>query len=90
MRSLFWFVLIKLRHCGHLALSGSLKLRAKLVLYLVDFKALRAKALSSTVQCCPAWQLVWCVIVTGCDCQLDFNEDYYLVLHDVIAICRAP
>jgi len=31
VRSLFLFVLIKLRHCGHLALSCSLKLRAKLV-----------------------------------------------------------
>ena len=30
-----------------------------------------------TVQCCPVWQLVWCVIVTGCDCQIDFNKDYY-------------
>jgi len=36
MRSLFRFVLI---HCGHLALSCSLKLRAKLVLYLIDLKA---------------------------------------------------
>ena len=30
-----------------------------------------------TVQCCPAWQLVWCVIVTSCDCQLDSNKGYY-------------
>ena len=28
-----------------------------------------------TVQCCPAWQLVWCVIVASCGCQLDFNKE---------------
>ena len=32
----------------------------------------------SIIQCsavnCHAWQLVWCVIVTSCDCQLDFNK----------------
>jgi len=33
----------------------------------------------SIIQCCPAWQLVWCVcfIVTSCVCQLDSNEGYY-------------
>ena len=82
MHSLFRFVLIKLRYCGHLALSCSLKLRAKLVLYLVYLKAcvLKLCVLLYTVQCCPEWQVVWCVIVIGCDCQLDFNKDYLLLL----------
>jgi len=30
-------------------------------------EGLRAKALCSIIQCCPAWQLVWCVIVTSCE-----------------------
>ena len=39
MRAFVVSVCIKLRHCGHLALSSSLTLRAKLVLYLVELKA---------------------------------------------------
>jgi len=61
MRLLFRFVLIKLRHCGHLALSSSLKLRAKLVLYLVDLKACVSKLcvlLHSAVLSCVAACLV--------------------------------
>ena len=50
MRSLFRFVLIKLRHCGHLALSSSLTLRAKRVIF-GRIEGLRAKALCSTIQC---------------------------------------
>ena len=81
VRLLFRFVLIKLRHYGHLELSSSLTFRAKLVLYLVELKA-RVTACQSfvfyyiyTVYCCPTLQLVWCVIVASCGCQLDFNKD---------------
>jgi len=61
MRSLFRFVLIKLRHCGHLALSSCLTLRAKLVLCLVELKAYVPKLcvlLYSVVLSCVAACLV--------------------------------
>jgi len=56
VRLLFRMVLIKLRHCGHLALSSSLMLCAKLVLYLVDLKACVPKlcVLYSVVLSCVA------------------------------------
>jgi len=61
VRSLFRFVLIKLRHYGHLALSSCLMLRAKLVLYLVELKACVPKLcvlLYSAVLSCAAACLV--------------------------------
>ena len=33
-----------------------------------------------TVQCYPAWQLVWCVIVTSCDCQLVINKGLLFII----------
>jgi len=62
MPSLFQFVLIKLRHCGHLALSSCLTLRAKHNVNMFGcIEGLRAKALCSIIQCCPAWQFLWLV-----------------------------
>ena len=44
----------------------------------VMFGCIKGFVFYYTVQCCPAWQLVWCcVIVTSCVCQLDFNKGYY-------------
>jgi len=55
-------VCIKLWHCGHLSLSSCLTLHAKHNLNMSgSIEGLRAKALCSVIQCCPAWQLVWSV-----------------------------
>ena len=82
MRSLFQFVLIKLRHCGHLALSSCLTLRAKLLLCLVVLKACVPKLcvlLHSAVLRGSLFGM--CVmIVTSCNCQLDFNKGLLLLL----------
>jgi len=63
VRSLFRFVLIKLRHCGHLALiSSCLKLRAKLVLYFVELKAFVPKL----------WAILYSAVLRGsllCHCN---------------------
>ena len=61
MRAFFVSVCVNLRHCGHLALSCSLKLRAKLVFCLVDLKACVPKLcvlLYSAVMSCLAACLV--------------------------------
>jgi len=75
VRLLFRFVLIKLRHCGHLALSSSLTLRAKLVLHLVELCSI---ILCSAVGCpsptCHCSKL---------RCQPDFNKDLLLSDYDV-------
>ena len=77
--SLFRFVLIKLRHCGHLALSSCLMLHAKhYMLCLVVLKACVPKLcvlLYSAVLHGSLFAV--CVTVTSCICQLDFNKGYY-------------
>jgi len=56
---------MKLQDCGHLALCSCLTLRAKHNVNMFGWiEGLHAKALCSVMQCCPAWQLVWCVIVS--------------------------
>jgi len=78
VRSLFRFVLIKLRHCAHLALSSCLKLRAKhYMLCLVVLKACVPKLcvlLYSAVLRGSLFDM--CVIVTSCEYQLDFNKGW--------------
>ena len=66
---------------GHVALSSSLTLRAMLCYVWLNWRpACQSFVFCYTVQCCPAWQLVWCVIVAGFGCQLDFNKDLLLLL----------
>jgi len=82
MCSLFRFVLIKLRHCGHLALSSCLMLRAKHNINMFGcIEGLRPACQSFvfyyTVLSCVA---LCVMIVTSCDCQLDFDKGLLLLL----------
>ena len=73
-------VCIKLRHCGHLALSSCLTLCAKLVLYLVVLKACMPKLCVLLYSAVLRGSLFGtCVIVTSGDCQLDFNKGSLLL-----------
>ena len=70
-------VLIKLRHCGHLALSSCLTLRAKhynVWLYVWPVCQSLVFYLYSAVLRGTGSLFDMCVIVTSCECQLDFNK----------------
>jgi len=70
------FVLIKLWHCGHLALSRCLTLHAKLVFCLVKIEGLRAAALCSVIECSAVLRgsLFGVSLLQVVVCQLDFNN----------------
>jgi len=80
MRAFVVLVCIKLRLCGHLALSSCITLHAKHMLCLVVLKACVPKFCVLLYSAVLRGSLFVCVIVASCDCQLDFNKGLLLLL----------
>ena len=87
MRSLFRFVLIKLHSIVDTWHSVAAK-RSVLNIMLVCLVVLKAcvPKLCVFYYTVLSLQLVWCVIVTSCECQLDFNKG----LMSITCVCVCP